>query len=71
MSWAKVLKLGQRGTRKTFDNLNMAKRLAHSWSFAVPHVIREKDGKFTVMMKQDTLMAEKYGPVIWEQKGRR
>ena len=55
----------------TFDNFNKAQRLAFNWSFAVPHVIREKDGKFTVMMKRDTLGADKYGPIVYEERGRR
>ena len=71
MSWVGVLKFGREGSKKTFDNFDKARRIAHSWSFAVPHVIREKDGKFTVMMKKDTSTAYKYGPVIWLQEARR
>ena len=71
MSWVSVLKLGEMGSRKTFDNFDKALSLAKHWSFAVPHVIREKDGKFTVMMKRDTLGADKYGPIIYEEKARR
>jgi len=71
MSWVSVLKLGEMGSRKTFDNFDKALSLAKHWSFAVPHVIREKDGKFTVMMKRDTFRADKYGPIIWEERARR
>jgi len=71
MSWVSILKWGYEAGRRTFDNLKDAKSLALSWSFAMPHVIREKDGKFTVMMKEDTSMAYKYGPVIWVQEARR
>ena len=71
MSWVSVLKLGEMGSRKTFDNFDKALSLAKHWSFAVPHVIREKDGKFTVMMKRDTFRADNYGPIIWEEKARR
>ena len=71
MSWVSVLKLGEMGSRKTFDDFDKARRLAFQWSFAVPHVIREKDGKFTVMMKRDTLGADKYGPIIYEERARR
>jgi len=43
-----------------------ARRLARSWSFAEPHVIREKNGKYTVMMKKDTkgFPEKEFGPVI-------
>ena len=71
MSWVSILKAWKEGGRRTFDNLKEAKSLAHTWSFAMPHVIREKDGKFTVMMKEDTSMAYKYGPIIWVQEARR
>tara|TARA_R110002020_G_scaffold10112_2_gene39219 strand:- start:4438 stop:4665 length:228 start_codon:yes stop_codon:yes gene_type:complete len=75
MSWEDILKFGgswnEEGSRMTFDNFNKAQRLAFNWSFAVPHVIREKDGKFTVMMKRDTLGADKYGPIVYEERGRR
>tara|TARA_A100001201_G_scaffold18450_5_gene20896 strand:+ start:619 stop:831 length:213 start_codon:yes stop_codon:yes gene_type:complete len=70
MSWVSVLKLGEMGSRKTFDDYDKARRLAFQWSFAVPHVIREKDGKFTVMMKRDTFRASDYGPIVWEQEVR-
>ena len=73
MSWTDVLKWGnwyEEGARKTFDNFDKALKLAKHWSFAVPHVIREKDGKFTVMMKRDTFRADNYGPVVWEQRVR-
>ena len=71
MSWVSVLKLGEMGSRKTFNDFEEARSLAFSWSFAMPHVIREKDGKFTVMMKKDTSGAEDYGPIVWEQQARR
>ena len=71
MSWVSVLKLGEMGSRKTFNDFDKARRLAFQWSFAVPHVIREKDGKFTVMMKRDTRGADRYGPIIYIEEGRR
>ena len=70
MSWVSVLKLGEMGSRKTFNDFEKARSLAFQWSFAVTHVIREKDGKFTVMMKRDTYRADNYGPVVWEQRVR-
>ena len=70
MSWVSVLKLGEMGSRKTFNDFEKARRLAFQCSFAVRHVIREKDGKFTVMMKRDTFRADNYGPVVWEQRVR-
>tara|TARA_R100001129_G_scaffold167732_1_gene135505 strand:+ start:486 stop:719 length:234 start_codon:yes stop_codon:yes gene_type:complete len=71
MSWVSVLKWGFRGGRRTLNSFEEARSLAFSWSFAMPHVIREKDGKFTVMMKKDTSGAEDYGPIVWEQQARR
>ena len=74
MSWVNILKWGswyEEGARKTFDSFDKALSLAKHWSFAVPHVIREKDGKFTVMMKRDTKGADRYGPIIYEEKARR
>lgn len=74
MSWVSVLKrwsyFDEEGSRRTFDDFEKARRQAYQWSFAVPHVIREKDGKFTVMMKRDTYRADNYGPVVWEQRVR-
>jgi len=67
MGWFSVIKLGEMGSRKTFNDYDKARRLAFQWSFAVPHVIREKDGKFTVMMKRDTFRANDYGPVVFLQ----
>jgi len=75
MSWSKILKLGYRGDygRRTFDNFEQARKLAFNWSFTLPHVVRRKDGKFTVMMKKDTYgqPEAEYGPIIWEERGRR
>ena len=73
MSWENTLKGYGKGSRRTFDTFKKAKSVAFSWSFRVPHVIREKDGKFTVMMKDDGwgLPEADFGPVVWEQKGRR
>ena len=71
MSWVSILKFRREGSRKTFDDYDKARRLAFQWSFAVPHVIREKEGKFTVMMKRDTFRANDYGPIIYEEEGRR
>ena len=71
MGWVSVLKFRREGSRRTFDDFEKARRLAFQWSFADPHVIREKDGKFTVMMKKDTSGAEDYGPIVWEQQARR
>ena len=45
MSWISVLKLGEMGSRKTFDDYDKARRLAFQWSFAVPHVIRVGERK--------------------------
>jgi len=72
MSWRSLLKIAMEGSRKTFDNYERAKRLARTWSFAEPHVIREKNGKFTVMMKKDTkgFPEADFGPVVHEQKAR-
>ena len=43
-----------------------AKSLARAWSYAEPHVIREKKGQYTVMMKKDTkgFPEKEFGPVI-------
>ena len=75
MSWVSVLKrwsyFDEKGSRRTFNNYNDARRQAYRWSFAVPHVIREKNGKYTVMMKRDTRGANRYGPIIYEEEGRR
>ena len=75
MSWVSVLKrwsyFDEQGSRMTFYDFNKARRQAYLWSFAVPHVIREKDGKYTVMMKRDTRGANRYGPIIYEEEGRR
>jgi len=72
MSWVSVLKWGK-GARRTFDDFKRAKSLAFSWSFTLPHVVREKEGRFTVMMKNDTygFPENEYGPIVWETKGRR
>jgi len=72
VSWKSLLKIAMEGSRKTFDNYERARSLARSWSFAEPHVIREKNGKFTVMMKKDTkgFPEKEFGPVIYEQEAR-
>ena len=75
MSWVSVLKrwsyFDEEGYRRTFDDFEKARRQAYQWSFAVPHVIRKKDGKYTVMMKRDTRGADRYGPIIYIEEGRR
>ena len=70
MSWANTLKSRYRGSRITFNNLNKAKTIARAWSFAMPHIIREKDGKFTVMSKGDDGGNIDFGPIVWEQEVR-
>ena len=72
MSWKSLLKIAMEGSRKTFDNYERAKRLARTWSFAEPHVIREKNGQYTVMMEKDTkgFPEREFGPIIEIQQAR-
>ena len=65
MSWRSLLKIAMDSSRGTFNDYQKARRVARSWSIAEPHAIREKNGKFTVMMVKDTRGSpeEEFGPI--------
>ena len=75
MSWQRIISKGwgrESLTRKTFNNLDKAKRYAQSMAFHYPFVVRELRNKYTVMMEKDSWGAEhEFGPVIHTQQSRR
>ena len=72
MSWKSLLKIVMDSSRGTFNDYQKARRVARSWSIVEPHVIREKNGKYTVMMKKDTkgFPEREFGPIIEIQQAR-